>query len=180
MYTPWGRSDSEHKVADGITFYGTPSHGGYHLSMKRWNELVSMFPRFRSFTGAQWLEEDCDASMPALVWPDLFTPQNIYNSMRSAQSRSDKCITWEWKQSAHGQKVQKIAAEYQATIAEQWEIGSMGSCGSEYPDSAWGVSLSRNGQRKAVIFKDYPEKQFYTDAELAELTIPSKKEAAHA
>ena len=28
MYTPWGQSDSQTRLGDGITFYGTPSHGG--------------------------------------------------------------------------------------------------------------------------------------------------------
>src|SRR3990167_6057716 len=37
--TPWGIADHRERIADGIDFYSTPSHGGYFLSPER-NALV--------------------------------------------------------------------------------------------------------------------------------------------
>lgn len=34
-YTPWGKADYEKVYAEGIVFYGTPSHGGFKLDRER-------------------------------------------------------------------------------------------------------------------------------------------------
>jgi len=71
--TPWGLSDDGGEVfADGITFYTTPSHGGFRLSPERQAEFAQALPGFTPFTGdLQWLEEDCDAALVYLVWPEV-------------------------------------------------------------------------------------------------------------
>lgn len=77
MITPWGESEHEEEIAEGITFYGTAGHGGYHLSMRR---LTEMHPSLRKkphaahgypgtrFCGIQWFEEDCEAALVALAF----------------------------------------------------------------------------------------------------------------
>lgn len=59
--TPWGAADYKKEEAEGIIFYGTPSHGGYWLSPERrlqlnWNQ--------NWLSSAEWWEEDCDWSIP--------------------------------------------------------------------------------------------------------------------
>lgn len=65
--TPWGTSDYSKKYAPGVIFYGTPSHGGYHLCATK-NALVH--EAWRRKDG--WYEEDCDWAIVALTFPELF------------------------------------------------------------------------------------------------------------
>lgn len=79
MFTPWGASDEVVAYAPGITFYGTPSHGGFRLSAEREHELdVLLQARGLSAEQARmgyrpgWYEEDCCANAVAFAWPVLF------------------------------------------------------------------------------------------------------------
>lgn len=75
--TPWGNADFATTFALGITFYTTPSHGGFYLSPEREEALQAKFPGFRPFCGvAGWYEEDCDWSAVALTFPDAFPEVN--------------------------------------------------------------------------------------------------------
>ena len=63
--TPWGIADHSEHIADGITFYGTPSHGGFKLSADRQAKVPEYM---RSPDG--WYEEDCEWSIVALVFEE--------------------------------------------------------------------------------------------------------------
>ena len=69
--TPWGPSQGAEEIADGITFYTTASHGGFHLSPKR-QAAMPGFMRAESWAGGPWYEEDCDWSMVAVVFREHF------------------------------------------------------------------------------------------------------------
>ena len=79
MFTPWGVSDEVVAYAPGITFYGTPSHGGFRLSDERERELDVLL-RDRGLSAEQarmgyapgWYEEDCSAHAVVFAWPALF------------------------------------------------------------------------------------------------------------
>lgn len=80
--TPWGRADAIEQVADGITFYSTPSHGGYYLSPERNEQVPQRYRDFAAkwskgyFDGSAkaygWYEEDCAALAVVVTFPDLF------------------------------------------------------------------------------------------------------------
>ncbi len=57
MITPWGKSQHVERHAEGISFVSTASHGGYHLSRKRLNQMPQYF-RKECAEGA-FFEEDC-------------------------------------------------------------------------------------------------------------------------
>lgn len=64
--TPWGTADSATTIAPGIIFYGTPSHGGLHLSPSV-NEQIPL--AFREGIGGNermrgWYEEDVAVDIP--------------------------------------------------------------------------------------------------------------------
>lgn len=65
--TPWGTADDVVKVAPGIASVGTPSHGGLKLSPER-NKQVN--PAWRRSGG--WYEEDCEAGIVMVSFPDAF------------------------------------------------------------------------------------------------------------
>lgn len=60
--TPWGMSDGYEVIADGITFYTTPSHGGIHLSPERIAQLPKGLSNF--LNNRAWWEEDVDWAVP--------------------------------------------------------------------------------------------------------------------
>lgn len=73
--TPWGQSDNPVYKADGVTWHTTPSHGGIELSPERHAAIRKAIPRFSTFAGGHWYEEDCDAAdairdgtFPEHVW----------------------------------------------------------------------------------------------------------------
>ena len=72
MQTPWGQSDKQYNTAiEGIIWYTTPSHGGVHVK----EALNAQVPAScRSLNG--WYEEDCEWSIPALVFPAAFDHDN--------------------------------------------------------------------------------------------------------
>lgn len=119
--TPWGLAQSATRYGDGLVFFSTASHGGFELSRERLFELVTTIPGWRSFAGGRWLEEDCDWAVAALLWPDLFTPEEVFEAVGMA---GGGIVRWEpvklWLASDKGAKVRAIAAEFKASVAGKW------------------------------------------------------------
>ncbi len=69
--TPWGISDHTTKLIPGIVQYGTPSHGGVHISkgkveqLPEWAKGAKGIP---SASGGIWYEEDCACVIPYLAF----------------------------------------------------------------------------------------------------------------
>ena len=68
MYTPWGKSDSQEALAEGIISYSTPSHGGIWLSSERQAQLPQGIDNF--VHDLRWWEEDCDWVVPYILFKD--------------------------------------------------------------------------------------------------------------
>lgn len=71
--TPWGKSQSSDKVAPGIVWYTTASHGGFHLSKKRIEQMPEPYRSFKPFAGEGWYEEDCDWAIVCLCFTKEWT-----------------------------------------------------------------------------------------------------------
>jgi len=70
--SPWGTIQHKTILAPGIIRVNTASHGGIYLSPERVQKLKQDFPEFRTWTGElEWLEEDCDATIAYVAFPDL-------------------------------------------------------------------------------------------------------------
>jgi hypothetical protein len=93
-HTPWGRADSIEKVADGIEFYSTPSHGGFRLSNERLIQLHAVHGPVKTFCGhAEWFEEDCDWAYVATAFPEHFNAEQLAHAgatLKWLQSRAPK------------------------------------------------------------------------------------------
>ena len=124
--TPWGMAQSATRYGDGLVFFTTASHGGFELSRERLFEVIEAFPGWRSFAGGRWLEEDCDWAVAALLWPDLFTREEVFEAVGMA---GGGIVRWEpvklWLASDKGAKVRAIAAEFKASIAGKWRRGAL-------------------------------------------------------
>ena len=78
MNTPWGKPQGLSKqVADGIVFYSTASHGGYHLSAERKAQMPALYRAIKTFAGGNWYEEDCDWCLVALSFPQYFDERTL-------------------------------------------------------------------------------------------------------
>jgi len=69
--TPWGPAERTEQVAPGIVFFSTASHGGYRLSQTRLAEMPDYLRDARHITGP-WFEEDCEAALVVLAFPEDF------------------------------------------------------------------------------------------------------------
>ncbi len=76
MNTPWGLSQQQKTIAEGIVQIFTASHGGIHLSEER-NSIVPSYMRREN----GWYEEDCDWAIPALVFDSEFNKYAIRNRL---------------------------------------------------------------------------------------------------
>lgn len=172
--TPWGPSQSQHEHAPGIVFHSTASHGGYHLSTDRWKDFTAI-PQFANWP-APWLEEDCDACLVYLRWPELASDEQIHDAIGMARAVAS------WKGNDEGrwallvvwiEQRPELLARAQAhaeAVKHLWQRGSMGT--AKKP-GIWWVSFSRGTERRTVHM-DYPTKRYYTDAELDALAKPEK------
>lgn len=80
--TPWGPSQETTRIARGITFYSTAGHGGFKLSAGR-NAIIRKEVKDRTW-GLRghdgWYEEDCDAALVVMAFPEHFSAQQIQNA----------------------------------------------------------------------------------------------------
>ena len=86
MHTPWGRADSQTQVADGIVWFGTPSHGGFLIRDRRRAEMPEPFASFVPFAGVGWYEEDCDWCIVALAFPEHFQDPRSLGFLQDAEA----------------------------------------------------------------------------------------------
>jgi hypothetical protein len=74
VYTTWGQSQHSHEYADGIVLHSTAGHGGFVLSAARHRELQAKF-KFDTFAGGCNYEEDCDAAVVIVAFPQFFSEE---------------------------------------------------------------------------------------------------------
>lgn len=164
MNTPWGYSQSVDVIANGLVSVSTAGHGGFKLSAERWAELQREFPTFGDgYAGAGWLEEDCDATLAVILWPECFPPQSVYYGCEMATGYDYLAKhTKAFFETEKGKKALAIANRFALDHVDVWHRGS---CWTER-SGGWGVSLQRKGEKRTVCFREYPSKSFYTDEEV--------------
>jgi len=110
QYTPWGKPQEQKEISPDICWYTTSSHGGYWISKKYWEYLKEQWPKFDSFTGDQWLEEDCDWFAPLVLWPQFFPQSEVKIAVKAAlNERTPVEIPTKWWSSKVGIKALRIA-----------------------------------------------------------------------
>lgn len=72
--TPWGQAQTSTRFADGIMFYSTAGHGGFHLSPERLADMPDALRKAHdNYCPFAWFEEDCESALVILAFPDEFT-----------------------------------------------------------------------------------------------------------
>ena len=90
--TPWGVAYDRYRFADGIDFYTTGGHGGFHLSTERQKAMPT--PLKADSEGHQqelinggWYEEDCEWARVVVGFPEVFDEE--------WRRKAEKCLE-EW------------------------------------------------------------------------------------
>jgi hypothetical protein len=75
MMTPWGASQHQHKITEGVYEVDTAGHGGILVSIAAATHLLSPKAIERGWRWSQWYayEEDCDWALFAYEQPALYT-----------------------------------------------------------------------------------------------------------
>lgn len=177
--SPWGAVQDRQQIAPGIVRVDTASHGGYLLDLARMLEFRALFPTFKPWAGAGAFEEDCDWAAVVMAFPQYFDDAAFYNAARTVQGSATMTGDYmreirDWLNSPAGSAHRTRAENYARTIAGRWEIGAYGTAPDGSPEGAWGVWLRREvdgkTERRGAIFKACPRQQFYTEAELTEVS----------
>jgi len=84
--TPWGASQTTHKVMNGLTWYSTSGHGGLCISKGLADKKLSPNARAEGikYAGSYWYEEDVQWSIPFYEnpeWLKLFLDMKIFSSI---------------------------------------------------------------------------------------------------
>lgn len=121
--TPWGEADDVIKLADGMVRVSTPSHGGIWLSERRRAQMPHPLGRIETYAGANWYEEDCDAYLVILAFPELFPPLSVWSAVKwalNAGMRNER-TSWALKMFLGPSLFGKHPAEPAVQIAERFE-----------------------------------------------------------
>jgi hypothetical protein len=79
-HTPWGPAQLATTYGEGVMFYSTAGHGGFHLSPERLATMPKPLDAVGTFAGPGWYEEDCDSALVIIAFPDLFSDSELYNA----------------------------------------------------------------------------------------------------
>lgn len=168
--TPWGQSQHQHEHAVGIMFHSTASHGGYHLAANRYAQFCEI-PEFANW--GEWLEEDCDACLVYLRWPELATDEQVHDAVcmvRAMAVINHNTGRWQamlvWIKEYHPELLAREQAHLEA-VKDLWQRGTMASTKRT---GIWRVWFNRRSQTIS-IYMNYPTKRYYTDAELESAAV---------
>lgn len=82
--TAWGPPQQAKVIAPGIIQYSTASHGGIWLDKDRRVQMPFGLKHASTWAGGNWYEEDNDAALVVLSFPELFSPFNCEQALTEA------------------------------------------------------------------------------------------------
>ena len=185
MNTPWGQSNDQKEYAPGIVFYGTPSHGGFHLGRTRQATVKRIFPTFSPYAGGPWYEEDEDWRLVVVVFPEYFPAGEVHQAVEAVRLAVEREPAGQWQQvqawlenwdSLFSKGAKAIAEAWHNENARNYVRGGM-SCGAGI--KGWAVNFYRVGDNQAttVLMDEYPKKETYTPEELDAIRDPEQMTA---
>lgn len=172
-------------IADGVVLYACKRHGGYWLAKHREQLRRNRFPQFQTFAGGPWYEEDIDATIVMLTFPELFHDDQLISATRAVEAYQTRkthrlpapCWLYvlQWYATDHADVVaiKTRVARRKEQVKHLWEKGSYWTASQgNYPRGTWGVVLDRpaTNERKTV-YMPYPDRRYYTDNDLASLEV---------
>lgn len=156
VHTPWGTAQHSERYAEGVIFYSTASHGGFHLDEKKLAEMPTALRAIKPYAGEGWYEEDEDWTIVALAFPELFTDWDVHCAVRTAyarwrgKERFPEAIQW-LQSDAKGAELHARVVAWRRSNGHFFEMGSAGTCGK-----GWTVRATRIDRSEHIVI-DFPE-----------------------
>lgn len=92
-WTPWGAPHDATEFGPGVTFYSTPSHGGFHLAPEQDRQVPSALKSDR-YCPTDWYEEDCEWAVVAIIHHRLFREAELKAALQTYRQSFPDC----WRQ----------------------------------------------------------------------------------
>jgi hypothetical protein len=92
---PWHRINSTHEIAPGIWSVSTESHGGILISAERRAAMPAHLRDIPTFAGGNAYEEDCDAGIILVAFPEYFPADYVENARLSLMRYDREPREWE-------------------------------------------------------------------------------------
>lgn len=144
--TPWGPSQNQKQIAEGIVSYSTASHGGFGLSQVRLAEMPPDLRAFQPWAGEGWYEEDCDWAVVCLAFPQFFDEVQYYFAIQALKGEYGRGIVTPERQAK--------ADAWLSRNTDKFTIGGCCTSGGDWDASAY--SLVNRDLRLIGLFQDYP------------------------
>jgi hypothetical protein len=156
--TPWGEADHVRQIANGIISFSTPRHGGILLTDARRQEMPAALRDVPTFAGGNWYEEDCDAGLVVLAFPQFFSPYTVRCAYRQVGRMAVTTLDnmkyyprWvglfdRWTGRTRS-LAREITYKWEDDHKGQWESGSAWTVRRE-DDYHWGMEFTQVGTGK--------------------------------
>lgn len=145
--TPWGTADSSESYGRGIMRYSTPSHGGFHVSVKL-NEQVPEYMR----NAGGWYEEDCEWSVVGVVFFDRFPMPEHRAALETLRHwLPDAYERWTGKAILPGESYKRDEETFLREHAQDWlAVAAVGDWHEHVPSGMVRVTATRGGDRNST------------------------------
>jgi hypothetical protein len=155
--TPWGRSDFQTKLIDGIISYSTPSHGGIHV---RHDLNLTIHPAWRNNEG--WYEEDEAWAIVAYHFPAAFTNDQMASAIQSLKnSRPREYMQVTGTTLAIGESKELQEEAWRILHANHLQVvAAFGSWHPKVPAGMVGVFMVPGGRNKRGQYDERQERCF--------------------
>lgn len=145
MQTPWGPSQHQKTIAQGIVSVSTAGHGGFYLSAERYAAMPADLKACARYAGPQWFEEDCEWALVTLAFPECFEERDFYFAVQTAKSYYPQIVTAE--------RIARADA-WLAKNQDKWARGSEGTADG----GKWFVNIYNlaTGEKNGKTFDGIP------------------------
>lgn len=82
LMTPWGPAEDCWDYGPGITDYSTAGHGGFHVTGNALERIPGEL-RASEFSPYGWFEEDVDAQIVVVCFPELFSEKSVWSAVKT-------------------------------------------------------------------------------------------------
>jgi hypothetical protein len=155
MRSPWGDVQQRTEIAPGIVSVSTEGHGGFMLSPQRVAELPDALRGITTFAGPGWFEEDCDASIVILGFPQFFPAHVVRSAVAMARGASgylEPMRLWIVSADPRAAAVRRTAEEWDIENADRYRVACCGSTPRRWEAKADEAAAALGVRRTALTW----------------------------
>lgn len=156
--SPWGRPDSVREIAPGIIEVSCPGHGGTLVTPE---QLALMPEAFRLDAGPEgaWYEEDCEACLVILAFPDAYPPSATWHAMNFIRADNMFPKAKAFVESDAGADLRQRHKRFAEEHADLYSPGCMSTEGN-----GWRVCFSRISDGRQAVAVNLTDDEAFAPA----------------